>query len=207
MKKKILLGVLVLALLWIGYRVYKMATTTSHSPARTSRITHEGVDISVGYCSPSKKGREIFGEAKDRAWLPDGKFWTVSFRLLTGLPPTSGALVPNGEYWRLGANEATEISFSKDIQFAGEAVPAGRYRMYAIPYDDTWRVFLNRELGQWGYVEANHAQDVLQVEVPVETAPSEIENFTIDFAQDSTDVQMRFMWEKTMVEIPLHVAR
>ena len=134
MKKKILISLAVIAVIWIGYRGYRIATTRSHSPSETINFSYEDLDISVTYSRPFKKGRMIFGEAKDRPWLPKGKFWTDGFRLLTGLPRTTGALVPFGKYWRLGANDATEISFDKNINFAGKPVTAGRYRMYAIPY-------------------------------------------------------------------------
>lgn len=130
---------------------------------QNTNFSDEGLDINVVYSKPSKNGRLIFGEGKPRMWLPKGKFWTTGLRLLTGLPATSGALVPYGEYWRLGANDATEISFSKNINFAGRPVHAGRYRMYAVPNANTWQVSLNSELGKFGYEEPNYALDVLLI--------------------------------------------
>ncbi len=191
--------------LWIGYRGYRMATTRSHSPAETIHFNYQDLAINVTYCRPYKKGRVIFGEAKDRAWLPKGKFWTDGFRALTGLPRTTGALVPNGKYWRLGANDATEISFNKNINFAGKPVNAGRYRMYAVPNHDAWLITLNSELGKFGYHEPDPSLDVVTIEVPVETAPSETEQFTISFDNDSSGVAMNFIWDKTLVRVPLRI--
>ena len=204
MKKRILVGLSVLLAAWIGYRVYRVSTTRSHSPKETINFSYKDLDINVTYCRPYKKGRVIFGEAKDRAWLPQGKFWTDGFRLLTGLPRTTGALVPNGKYWRLGANDATEVSFNKNINFAGKAVNAGRYRMYAVPNHDTWQITLNSGLGQFGYHEPDYFLDVVTVVVPVEKAPSETEQFTISFDSDSSGVKMNFIWDKTLVRVPLH---
>jgi len=203
MKRKIFVSIAILALAWIGYRVYRIATTRSHSPKETVAFNHNGLDVTVTYSRPYKKGRMIFGEAHDRALLPKGTFWTDGFRLLTGLPRTKGALVPNGIYWRLGANDATEISFSKNIDFAGKPVNAGRYRMYVVPNRDNWGVILNSELGKFGYHEPDHLFDIVTVKVPVETNSSETEQFTISFNEDSSGLKMNFTWDKTLVKVPL----
>jgi hypothetical protein len=205
MRRKIFISLAVLLAIWIGYRGYRMTTTRSHSPAETINYSYKDLDINVTYGRPYKKGRVIFGQAKDRAWLPKGKFWTDGFRALTGLPRTTGALVPDGKYWRLGANDATEISFNKNINFAGKPVNAGRYRMYAVPNHDTWHITLNSELGKFGYNEPNYSLDVVTVDVPVETAPSETEQFTISFDNDSSGVKMNFIWDKTLVRVPLRI--
>jgi hypothetical protein len=60
-------------------------------------------------------------------------------------------------------------------------------------------------LGEFGYGEPNYALDVLKVEVPVESVPSEIEQFTIDFSTDSTGLKMEFVWDKTLVRIPIAI--
>ena len=199
------MGLALLLLVYMGYRSHQMATTRSHSLSQTLDFSYEDLDIKVVYCRPSKKGRLIFGESKDRVWLPDGKLWTIGFRALTGLPPTTGALVPYGEYWRMGANDATEISFSQNINFAGKPVSAGRYRMYAVPNASTWQVSLNSELGKFGYLEPDYALDVVKVDVPVETVPSAAEQFTITFNNDASGVKMNFIWDKTLVRIPITI--
>ena len=205
MKTRIFMSLAILIAIGIGYRSYRVATTRSHSPAETINYSYKDLDINVTYSRPYKKGRVIFGQAKDRAWLPKGKFWTYGFRALTGLPRTTGALVPYGKYWRLGANDATEISVNKNINFAGKPVNAGRYRMYAVPNQDTWLVTLNSELGKFGLYEPDHSLDVVTVEVPVEPAPSGTEQFTINFDNDSSGVQMKFIWDKILVRVPLRV--
>jgi len=179
MKKKIYIGLGIILVATIGFVGYIAFTTRAHSPSKTTEFSYEGLDIKVVYCQPYKKGRLIFGEEKD------------------------GALQPYGKYWRLGANEATEITFSKDINFAGNPVGAGTYRMYAVPGAATWQVTLNSELGKWGAMEADHALDVLKVDVPAGTAPSETEQFTINFGSDTTGIKMDFVWDKTLVSVPI----
>lgn len=207
MKRKILISLAVISIIWIGYRGYRIATTRSHSPAETINFSYETVDVSVTYSRPFKKGRLIFGEAKDRPWLPKGKFWTDGFRVLTGLPRTTGALVPFGKYWRLGANDATEVSFDKNINFAGKPVNAGRYRMYAVPNLHTWQVFLNSEVGKFGYSEPDHDLDVLKADIPVDSTATITEQFTIVFDSDSASLRMNFLWDKTLVSVPITILK
>jgi hypothetical protein len=179
MKKKIYVGLGIVLIVIIGFVGYVAFTTRSHSPSKTTEFNYEGLNVKVAYCQPYKKGRLIFGEENE------------------------GALQPYGKYWRLGANEATEITFSKNINFAGQPVNAGTYRMYAVPGANSWQVSLNSELGAWGAMEPNYALDVVKLEVPVEAAPSETEQFTINFGIDATGANMDLVWDKTLVRIPI----
>lgn len=179
MKRNILLAIAILVIVLIGYIAYVMLTTKSHSPFATATANYQGTDISVEYCQPYKKGRLIFGTKED------------------------GALQPYGVYWRLGANEATEITFSTDVSFAGSPVKAGRYRMYAVPGQKEWEVSLNSELGIWGYYEPNYDLDLVKVKLPAQIVDNSVEQFTIIFDTDSAGVLMNFMWDKTLVSVPI----
>ncbi|MEQ8925059.1 MAG: DUF2911 domain-containing protein [Fulvivirga sp.] len=179
MKKKVLIVVGILFALVLAFLIYGILTTRSHSPLETVSVSTGKLDVSVNYCRPYKKGRLIFGEENNNA------------------------LVPYGNYWRLGANDATEITFSTDVVFAGKSVKAGSYRMYAVPSAESWEVSLNSELGEFGYFEPDYEQDVVKVNVPVQEAPQETEQFTITLTSDSTAVAMDFIWDKTMVRIPI----
>lgn len=174
MKKKILPGLGVLLLLAVAGVAWVVLVGNKRSPEATVATNHGGLDVKVVYCRPFKKERLIFGEK------------------------SAGALVPFGDYWRLGANAATEITFAKNVVFAGKAVSAGSYRMYAVPGATVWKVVLNSELGQWGAREADHSKDVLTVEVPAQTGPG-LEQFTISFG----DAEMIFAWDTTVVRVPL----
>jgi hypothetical protein len=178
MKKKILIGLAILVGAFVLFVIY--ANLFPASPPKTASISDRGLDVSVKYSAPFKKGRVIFGEEKDKA------------------------LQPYGKYWRLGANAATEITFSKNVNFAGKPVNAGTYRMYAIPGAASFQVALNSEAGVFFAVrEPDYAKDVLKVDVPVTAAPAETEQFTINFASDSTGVNMNFLWDKIQVTVPI----
>jgi hypothetical protein len=177
MLKKILIGIGILLLAFVGFVVY--LNLFPASPKDTASFSENGLEIKVNYSRPYKKGRLIFGDEKDKA------------------------LQPYGKYWRLGANAATEITFNKNVNFGGKPVNAGSYRMYAVPGATSFQVALNSELGTFLAVnEPDYKLDVLKVEVPVSPAP-ETEQFTINFASDSTGVKMNFLWDKIQVTVPI----
>lgn len=182
MKKKIFIGLGVVLLAVAGYYGYRFFFVPPQSPGSSASISHQGLDVNVTYSQPSKRDRLIFGEE------------------------AAGALQPFGKYWRLGANAATEITFSKNIQFAGQPIEAGTYRMYAVPGATAFKIILNSELGAF-YVagEPNHDLDVLSVDVAVTQSPSVVEMFTISFSGDETGVMMNFAWDKTLFSVPITV--
>jgi Protein of unknown function (DUF2911) len=175
--KKVLIGLGILAvLLFVGYK-YLQATTKKASPEATVEFKKDGADVSVFYCRPSKKGREIFG-----------------------------SLVPYGKVWRTGANEATTFTTAKDLTVNGKNLPAGKYTLWTIPEKDQWTVIFNNKQYGWGVSfggEASRevAADVLQVQVPVEALPTSQEQFTISF--DEAAPAMVLAWDKTKVSVPL----
>jgi hypothetical protein len=178
MLKKILIGVGLLLVVFVGFIVY--SNLFPKSPPTTKSFSENGLDINVAFGQPSKRGRLIFGEEKD------------------------GALQPYGKYWRLGANAATEITFNKDISFAGKPVKAGSYRMYAVPGAESFQISLNSEVGVFfGVQEPDYSKDVLKVDVPVIQSSTETEQFTINFTSDSTAVNMDFVWDRIIVRVPI----
>jgi hypothetical protein len=180
MKKKILIGIGVVFLLFIVWVVYGLFIATPASPPTTASYNEGGLEITVAYSQPSKKGRLIFGEEKD------------------------GALQPYGKYWRLGANAATEITFNKDVIFGGEPIKAGSYRMYTVPGPNTFKVTLNSETGVFfGAAEPDHELDIVTVDAPVQKPASEVETFTIGFSKTDTGVLINFSWVQTLFTVPV----
>ncbi len=110
-----------------------------------------------------------------------------------------GSLVPLGEIWRTGANEATTAVFSKDVTVEGQALAAGTYSVFTIPGESEWTVIFNKVASQWGSFNYDPDQDALRVTVK----PVEIEHVeSMDFTVDGSTVMLR--WEK--VGVPFEVA-
>jgi len=95
-----------------------------------------GALVCVNYGSPAVKGRVIWGR-----------------------------LVPYGQIWRAGANEATRIKFDKAISVQGKLLPAGEYALFAIPGEKEWTIIFNKSASQWGVFEYNDKEDALRVQV------------------------------------------
>ncbi|MBR9998818.1 MAG: DUF2911 domain-containing protein [Cyclobacteriaceae bacterium] len=144
------------------------------SPMYLTTMKYDDTYIKITYGRPHKKDREIFGD-----------------------------LVPYGEVWRTGANEATELTATGDIMVAGNLVKQGTYSLFTIPQEDKWTIILNSALGQWGAYDYDKQKDVVRFEVPVETMEKTYEPFTIEFNQDNSDAFLLMMWDRTKVSIPV----
>tara|TARA_X000001036_G_scaffold289583_1_gene269061 strand:+ start:420 stop:959 length:540 start_codon:yes stop_codon:yes gene_type:complete len=173
---KIIVGVVIAGVLYVGYMVVFPV-----SPLETITYSSEISDFEVVYSRPYKNDRLIFGSEAE------------------------GALVPFNQYWRTGANAATTFETSKNILFNNQKLKAGKYRLYTIPNIDTWKVVLNSEADKFfAITEPDSSKDILAVKVASSPNFEEtIEQFTIDFSQDSTGLKMNLKWEKTILSIPL----
>ncbi len=113
--------------------------------------TAGGVKVVVEYGRPNVAGRKIFG-----------------------------ALVPYGQIWRTGADEATTIAFDKNVTIEGKALAAGRYALFLIPGESEWTVVFNKVAEQWGAFKHDPASDALRVGVkPAAHDPIETLEFTV----------------------------
>ncbi|MDB2413761.1 DUF2911 domain-containing protein [Flavobacteriaceae bacterium] len=109
-------------------------------------------------------------------------------------------LAPLGKKWRTGANEATEVTFYKDVVFGGTAVKAGTYTMYAIPGKTTWTVVLSSQLNVWGVYFHKDENDVAKVTIPVKQTEENLDVFSIAIDEDMT---INLGWGTTLISIPV----
>ena len=171
-----IIGVLVLA--FVGYVTYMLINPVS--PKDTVVYSSDNSTFEVVYSRPYKNDRLIFGSEED------------------------GALVPFGKYWRTGANAATTFETSSDIMFNGKPLKAGKYALFTFPYEDKWTVSLNSESDVFFAIsQPDPKLDVLKTNVDVKSLENPVEQFTIEFSQDSSAVNMSLIWDKASVSIPL----
>jgi len=180
---KWLLAIVVIVLLvrFVGMP-YMQSQTKKHSPEQTAAYTQNGLDLSVHYSSPSKKGRVIFGE-----------------------------LVPYDMVWRTGANEPTTFTTATDIKVIDKKLHAGTYSLWTIPNEQNWKVIFNEEVPDWGVTVLSGGKettrepeaDFVQVEVPTKVLGKPVENFTIDF-EDSGQLSLTLSWDNTKVSVPIN---
>lgn len=179
MKKGILIGIVIVIVVLGATAAYLSYRGRTLSPAGTAELVSPDLSITITYSRPSVRGRVIFGTEE------------------------SGALQPFGQYWRLGANESTEITFSRDVTFNGNAVKAGSYRAYAIPGQEQFEIILNTELGKWGAFEPDHALDLIKTKVPVTKTNSFVEQYTIRIEQTPGGADIFFEWADVQFVVPI----
>ena len=179
MLKKILIGIAALVVVAVGVLFFLNNRNRTLSPPGRAELTSGDLTISIPYSRPSVKGRVIFGTKEQ------------------------GALQPYGVYWRLGANESTEITFSRDVKFNGEPVKAGTYRTYAIPGPQEFEIVLNTELGKWGVFEPDHSLDILKTKVPVQRLDTPVEQYTINLEKTDNGIQIVFLWSDVKFVVPV----
>lgn len=145
------------------------------SPLAVVSLKYENSYIKIVYSRPQKRGRDIFG-----------------------------ALVPYGQVWRLGANEATEITTTQDLYIGGNLLPAGTYSFFAIPQVDKWTMIINSDLGLWGAYNYNPEKDVMRFDVPVEAITDAVfEPFTMAFDEHNNTADLDISWDRTRVKVPV----
>ena len=131
-------------------------------------------------------------------------------RVLYGRPQAKGRavfgkLVKYGKVWRTGANEATEITFYKDVTINGKELKAGTYALFTIPEEGKWTFIFNTDLHQWGAYTYKEKADVLRVEATPTTLDEEVDAFTILFDKKKYGADLILAWEKIMVSLPITV--
>jgi hypothetical protein len=174
--KRLLISAIFLSLVALVIARAQEAAKPRPSPMAVTTVKYKDAYIKITYSQPLKRGREIFGD-----------------------------LVPYGQVWRFGANEATEITATKNISLNGFLLKAGTYSMFAIPQKDKWTIIINSELGLWGAYNYNHRLDVLRFDIPVQsiTTGAVYEPFTLQFDQRNDVADLLILWDRIKLSIPV----
>jgi hypothetical protein len=143
-------------------------------PASASCDLGGGKTVTTDYSSPRMKGRKIYGD-----------------------------LVPYGEVWRTGANEATTFVTSSDIEVGGKSVPAGSYTIFTVPNADKWTLIINKTTGEWGIPYKYESAELARVDMNVSKLPAPLENFTIAYDKTGNGCSLRIDWETTRASVKI----
>jgi tetratricopeptide (TPR) repeat protein len=148
------------------------------SPSATIKQEFATSNIEINYSRPSMRGRAIFGE-----------------------------MIPYGKVWRTGANSATKVTFGEDVTLAGKYfVKAGTYALYTIPDAQSWKIIINKGVGNWGVSGFDAKDDIAEFIVPTQKLAQAVQTFTINIDNiTGSNCDIVLSWEKTSVSIPLSV--
>jgi hypothetical protein len=167
------------------------------SPMGMARITLGDAYVRVVYGRPYKRDRDnIFGTKE------------------------SGAVVPYGEIWRTGANEATELTVTRDVTIGGKKLAAGTYSLFTTPGAERWKFHVNSLLGLDGIGHFDPAtqtftpadlpkNDVLVVEAVATTLAEdkEVDQLTFSFEKTASGADLVLRWIRTEVRLPIAAAK
>ena len=146
------------------------------SPPGTAEVTLKNKKVTIDYSRPSLKGRKVGQE-----------------------------LAPYGKVWRTGANEATALNTEIDLNIGGVKVPAGKYTLYTLPSEGTWKLIINKQTGQWG-TQYDESQDLGRVDMKKTALPQSVEQFTISFDKKGESMaDLNLDWENTRVSVVVKV--
>ncbi|GAL63815.1 DUF2911 domain-containing protein [Algibacter lectus] len=110
-------------------------------------------------------------------------------------------LAPNGKVWRVGANEAAELTLFTDMKLGDSSVKAGTYTFYLIPNEKEWTAIISTDLNVWGSYFYNEANDVARLSVPV-TSGEDLDAFSIVFDEADVAINMHLGWGTTRIAVP-----
>ena len=113
-----------------------------------------------------------------------------------------GGLVKYGEVWRMGANEATEIEFFKNVRFGGKKINKGRYTLYAIVNETSWTIIINKETDTWGSFKYDAKKDVIRKEVSVMKTETVLESLAMAFEKNATGFNLVIAWDNVKASVP-----
>jgi hypothetical protein len=160
-----------LAILFFPVLSFAQESKSRISPLALATARYKDAYLKITYSQPQKNGREVFG-----------------------------TLVPYGEIWKTGDNEATEMTITRDILINELPLKAGTYSLFTIPNKETWTIIVNSDLGLWGAYNYNPKTDVLRFDRPVESLTDNVyESFTILIDQKNEKAEIALLWDKTKV--------
>jgi hypothetical protein len=148
-------------------------------PGQATLTFADGNTVTIDYSRPSMRTRKIFG-----------------------------GLVPYDQVWRTGANAATSLKTSVDLNIGGTNVPKGSYTIYSVPgMTKGWQLIINKQTGQWG-TEYNQGQDLARIPMKVTQRSSGLEMFTISFDKVGGDAgTLKLEWENTIASVDVKEAK
>ena len=144
---------------------------------------------------------KMSGKAKD---LPVARI--LYSRPLKNNRSIFGGIIKYNEIWRLGANEATEIEFFKNVKIDGKTIAKGRYTMYCLPSETKWTIILNKDNYCWGNFVYDIKKDVLRTTIPIDKNTEIVEAMTIYFEETKTGANLIMLWDDTKVTFPINNA-
>jgi hypothetical protein len=120
-----------------------------------------------------------------------------------------GGLVPYGQVWRTGADEATTLETDATLDINGLKVPAGKYALFTVPTPNSWTLIVDKTAKQWGaFSYKGGATDLGRTEMRVSKSGPPVEQFTITLTPAGGNAAtLKMEWEQTAASVPVKLAQ
>ena len=174
-----------LAVLALAFFVWAQQDKSKRpSPPGTASVTLNGKNITVDYSRPKVQDPKSGQRRK-----------------------VYGGLVPYGEVWRTGANEATTLKTDADLDVNGTTVPAGTYTLFTIPQENgDWTLIVSKKTGEWGIPYPGQSEDLARIPIKATKTNHAVDQFTISFdKRGNNEAVMNLDWENTRASVPIRV--
>ena len=137
-------------------------------------------EVTITYGRPNARGRKLFG---------------------------GGGVVPWGEVWCPGSDQATAIALSKDLLVGGQRLAAGKYSMWAIPDSAEWTLIFSRAANVFHIPYPGESKDALRIKVKPQAGPF-METLAFYFPAANADrALLNLQWGETIVQVPIENTR
>ena len=171
----------------------------------------------ISFSQPNSKLPEIDKSPMDVSYYP-GNYPILKIQNKAAEPPAAriiysrpqrqgrkvfGELVEYGKVWRLGANEATEIEFYKEVKIGGTKVAKGRYTLYAIVTENNWTMIVNKDTDIWGAFKYDPKKDVLRTDITPQKTDDVAESMSMWFDKTNNGCILNIAWEQVKASLPI----
>lgn len=175
------------------------AVPQTETPTETAEMPTEGYKLNIVDGTIKSPRKELVGKIGEVPVVINYGSPAVNDRVIYG------DLVPYNKVWRTGANEATRITFQRDVMVgkSNTKLTAGTYALFSLPSSkEDWTIIFNKVADQWGAYDYEESSDAARVKAESMPAPEKAER--MDFALDGNDIQM--MWDDLVVVFPVATA-
>lgn len=178
------------------------AKDTIHPRTPETENAYAGVDV-------SPMDMSYFPVDYPKLKMENGKIPPPVMRVTYSRPHLQGRrlfvdLLKYNEPWRLGANEATEIQFYRDVTILNKSIKAGRYILYCIPTKDEWTIILNTNVDSWG-LKQDTTKDIQRFKITVTHHNPAIEYLTIVFEKTKDGANLIMGWDEELAKLPINL--
>jgi hypothetical protein len=140
-----------------------VAPAFAQAPRGKAELKAGAGAITIDYGRPSLKGRDMLAQLQE------------------------------GQFWRMGMNQATVLTTPVDLVFGTTKIAKGSYSLWLKKTGEKFDLVFNSQTGQWG-TQHDPAKDVSSVTLKSEPLSSLVETFTVEMKEAAKGGDLGLSW-------------